>query len=114
MILELQLLQQQAEDAYMTGYSRGKQSSLQMQQALPDASEQASYILPLNDEEPVAAPSAQDDPGHEAQALFSEAYYSKTQAAAGSSRQPLPFGRPKQQLPPPAIASEYSRHPIAE
>lgn len=114
MIQELQLLQQQTEEAFVLGYSHTQQPALRMQQALPDAEKQASYILTMPGEEFVAAPGAQDDTDYEVRAIFSESCYSKTRSVTGSSRQLLPFERPKPQLPPPAIAPEFSRRPAAE
>jgi hypothetical protein len=115
MIQELQLLQQQAEEAYMIGYSQGQQSALHAQQALSDAAEQASHISSSSSESQANTQNMPECPGYGSRPFFLETYYSKTQAVAGPSRQPLLFGRPnKQQLSPPSIKPELVRHPVAE
>jgi hypothetical protein len=98
----------------MIGYSQGQQSALHAQQVLSDTAEPASHISSSSSESRANTRNMPEDPEYESRPFLSEAMCAKTQAVTGSSRQPLPFGRPKAQLPPPAIAPEYSRHPIAE
>ncbi len=108
MIQELQLLQQQAEEAFMNGYDQ--QPAWHVQQALPDAADPASHILPSLKELDTYTHALPESP----EATSSDALHTKSQQGCSSPKSPLPFERPsKPQFPLPTVSTEFVHLPAA-